>query len=266
MKPAFVSFVLRSTVFCCGLMPLFAQGILIAHEGFDYPLGISISSGTLGSAGADGWTNSWSFSTYTGEIVSGLNLAGVSSSGNALKVTRNNTGFLYRRFDSLSAGTYYMSMMFLRNDAANTASGENLQVRIQNETGSTTSTGWDIALGTSSTEQSSILFNGGTTTTGAAAYVWNDINLMLAKMTVDGSGNASVWMSIYSAGDTVPTDESGIVWEVSNTGDVGTTGFAAGLQMVIPSSIEAITIDEIRVGTTLGDVANPRRLRLVILH
>ncbi len=231
------------------------QGALIVSENFDYTLGSAIASGgTLGTAGTDGWTNSWSFSTYTGQIVSGLSMSGVDSSGNALKVTRNNTGYLYRRFDSLTAGTYYFSMLFLRSDAANLASSENLLLRIQNETGSTAATGWDVAMGTSSTEGSSVFFNGGSAVNGTDVYTWNDTAFMLAKLTVAANGDATIWESIYKAGDTIPTDEGSIVWAVTSSGNVGTTGFAAGLQLVLPSGIESIAIDEIKVGTQLGDV------------
>jgi len=261
-----VSQVKGLVVLCALAGSLSLQGELLVYENFDYASGTAIASGgTLGTAGENGWANSWSFSTYTGEIVGGLNLSGLVSSGNALKVTRNNTGYLYRRFDSLSAGTYYFSMMFLRNDAANGAASENLLLRIQNETGLTTATGWSAALGTTSTEEASVVINGTTAVTGTEVYTWDATNLMLAKMTVDGSGNATLWHSIYSEGDVIPADESGVVWQASTSENVG-SGFAAGLQLVMPSGIEAITIDEFRVATTFRDAVNSRQLGLFILR
>ncbi len=226
---------------------------LLVYDNFDYPLGTMIDTNeTLGSA-TNGFDNAWLFAGHTGEIVSNLVFSGVESSGNALKLTYNDAGYLFRGMSrSLTDGTYYMSCLFYRNDTDNGGS-ENwrweLKHAISHASGPGSST--KIFAGSTSGEQVQLQVDGDSFQTGSPTYNVGSPVLMLLKFTIDNSGSEMASMKWYNSGDAVPTNDVGIVWDAASTGEFSGGG---GWKFTLPSLIGTMVIDEFRLGRALADV------------
>ena len=233
-----------------------AMGALIVSDNFDYPLGTTIVAGeTLGDAG-DGFLNAWKFTTHSGEVVGNLNFPGVESSGNALKVTRNTGGSLFRGMDHSPAGTYYISMIFYRNDT-NNGGGENWRLELRHSAGYSGIDGSSVKyqVGSSSLELAEAKAAGAASSSyGTTAYAIGSPVFVLAKVEISGSGADTVSMKWYNTLDLVPTADSGIVWDAVSTGEFVA---GAGWKLILPTYIGTMTIDEFRVGTELADVVPP---------
>ena len=229
-----------------------SMGALVVSDNFDYALGTTIAAGgTLGTAG-DGFLNAWKFTTHSGEVVGGLNFSGVESSGNALKVTRNTGGSLFRGLSSPVPGTYFQSMIFSRNDT-NNGGGENWRLELRHSAGysgiETSSVKYQV--GASSGELAEVKAAGAGSSYGTTAYAIGSPVFMLSKVVISASGADTASMVFYNPGDVVPTTESGIVWDATSTGEFVA---GAGWKLILPSYIGTMTIDEFRVGTELVDV------------
>jgi len=243
-----------------------AMGALVAYDNFDYALGTTVApGGTLGTA-ENGFSNAWKFQDpgLSGEVVSGLEFTGVESSGNALKLSNDSSGrYLFRGMDSaLSAGTYYMGMLFYRDDF-NGGGSENWSWQLKNSSSYTygPGSGTKVTFGSTSGEQASILVDGGTTGTGTPLYNVGSTVFMLSKLTISDSGSETASMKWYNTGDSVPVSDSGIAWDATSTGEF--TG-GAGWKFNLPSYIQSMVIDEFKLGTEITDVVpEPATLGLV---
>lgn len=234
----------------CLFMISSAAGALIAYDSFDYPLGTLIADGgTLGSA-TNGFLNAWKFSGYTGEVVGSISFSG---SGNALKVDRNDGGYLFRGMDgSLSAGTYYMSMVFYRDDY-NSGGSENwfwqLKHAASYSTGPTSST--KLMAGSTSSELVNLQVAGDSAQSGTESYAVGSPVMMLLKFTIDDVGAESASMKWYFDGGVIPEDAGDIEWDAVSSGS-----FSGGIgwRLVLPENIPSMMIDEFRLATELADV------------
>ncbi|QHI69102.1 sialidase family protein [Tichowtungia aerotolerans] len=242
-----------------------ARGSLLVHDNFNYAANTVVAPGeTLGSA-ADGFSNPWKFSGYSGEVVAGLEFPGVESSGNALKVCYEGAGYLFRGMaSSLSAGTYYMSMIFFRDDADD-GGGENWRWELRHA-GSYASgpiSSIKTSLGSTSGEQVNLQVAGDVFQVGVATYKPGTPVFMLAKIAIDDFGAETASMKWYRFGEPLPVVESGIVWDATGIGEF--TG-GSGWNFVLNSNIPEITIDEFRLGTELSDVIPVSPLNLPPAH
>ena len=243
-----------------------AMGALVAYDNFDYALGTTIAAGgTLGSA-TNGFSNAWKFQDpgLSGEVVSGLAFTGVESSGNALKLSNDSNGrYLFRGMPSaLSEGTYYMGMLFYRNDS-NGGGSENWSWELKNSSSYTYGPGSStkVTIGSTSGEQASILVAGGATGTGTPTYNVGSTVFMLAKIVISDSGSETASMKWYNTGDTVPVQDSGIAWDATSTGEFSG---GAGWKFNLPKYLSPMTIDEFKLGTEITDVVpEPATLGLV---
>ncbi len=233
-----------------------AMGALVAYDNFDYALGTTIvPGGTLGVA-ENGFSNAWKFQDpgLSGEVVSGLGFAGVESSGNALKISNDDSGrYLFRGMNSaLSAGTYYLSMLFYRDDF-NGGGSENWSLQLKHSSSYTfgPDSGSKATFGSTSGEQASVLVDAGATGTGTATYNVGSAVFMLTKLTISDSGSETASMKWYNTGDSVPASDSGIAWDATSTGEF--TG-GAGWRFNLPTYIQSMTIDEFKLGTEITDV------------
>ena len=230
-----------------------ATGALLVHDNFDYALDATIAAGgTLGFA-ADGFSNAWKFDGYSGEVVAGLEFTGVQSSGNALKISNDTAGYLFRGMTApLTAGTYYMSSIFFRDDV-NDGGGENWrwEVRHASSHSSGPISSIKVSLGSTSGEQVNLQVAGDSFQVGSAVYSIGTPVFMLARITVDDSGAETASMKWYNFGDTLPTVDSGIAWDATSTGAF--TG-GSGWKLVMNVNNTEFTVDEFRMGTELADV------------
>ncbi|MGE4489807.1 MAG: LamG-like jellyroll fold domain-containing protein [Kiritimatiellales bacterium] len=237
--------------FTCGCSSVYGE--LLAYDSFDYRLGTAIQpGGTLGGA-EQGFANAWLFTGYAGEIVAPLEFPGIAGSGNALRFSRNDGGLLFRGMDrELSAGTYYMSMIFLRTDADNGGS-ENWSIKLQSEASHSAGPASAALLtaGTTSAELPQLKVGSGDLQTGSSAYAIGTPVFMLLKFSIDDNGSESAALKWYNDGDRPPTDESEISWDVTAEGEFSG---GAGWKIGLPAYIGAMTIDEFRLGTELADV------------
>jgi len=238
------------------LMVSSATGALLVHDNFDYTLGTTIAAGgTLGSA-TNGFENAWKFDAggLAGEVVAGLEFKGVGSSGNALKLSNGGSGhWLFRGLtDTLTSDTYYVSMLFYRDDA-NDFGSENWSWELKHSSSYSSGPGSStkVELGSTSGELVEVNVAGGPTGTGTATYNVGSIVFMLAKLTISDSGSETAWMKWYDIGSTVPEIDNGIAWDASSTGEF--TG-GKGWKFNLPANITSVTIDEFRLGTELADV------------
>jgi len=243
---------IRMTVAGFLFAALSSMGALIAYDNFEYTLGTTIAAGgTLGEANTNGFLNAWKFTTHSGEVVSGLEFNGVASSGNALRITRNTGGSVFRGLSNPVPGTYYQSMIFYRNDT-NDSGSENWQLQLIHSAAHSNieSSGVKYSVGATSDEKANIVI-GGVASSGTAQYSIGSPVFMLSKVEISDTGAETVSMKFYNSGDTVPTSDSGIVWDAVHTGEF-TAG--AGWKLILPSNIPNMTIDEFRIGTELIDV------------
>jgi len=242
-----------------------ARGVLIAFDSFEYVSGTTIAAGgTLGDANTNGFLNAWKFTTHSGEVVGGLEFNGVASSGNALRITRNTGGSVFRGLSSPVPGTYYQSMIFYRNDT-NDSGSENWRLELIHSAAHSNieSSGVKYSVGATSDEKANIVI-GGVASSGTAQYSMGSPVFMLSKVEISDTGAETVSMKFYNSGDPLPTSDSGIVWDAVHTGEF-TAG--SGWKLILPANIPDMTIDEFRMGTELGDVVpRMKRLGLVIIH
>ncbi|QHI69101.1 hypothetical protein [Tichowtungia aerotolerans] len=242
------------TVACVLFLVSSAMGTLVAWDNFDYPLGTTVAAGgTLGAESTNGFNNAWKFTTHSGEVVDNLEFPGVASSGNALKVTRNTGGSLFRGMSSSPAGTYYVSMIFFRNDT-NDGGGENWRLELRHSASysgiETSSIKYQI--GSSSTELAEAKAAGASASSyGTKAYAVGSPVFVLAKVEISDSGSDTVSMKWYNSLDLVPTSDSGIEWDAVSVGEFVA---GAGWKLILPLYIGEMIIDEFRVGTELVDV------------
>ncbi len=239
-------------VFCCMKM-LSADAELLVYESFEYHLGGTVQpGGTLGGT-EQGFTNAWLFTGYNGEIVSPLGFDGIESSGNALKITRNDGGSLFRGLDrQLPSGIYYTGMIFLRTDADN-GGYENWSLQLKSDSSHASGSGSTslLTVGATSLELASLKIGTGTAQTGTNAYVIGSPVFMLARFTISSNGEETASMKWYNPGDALPSDESTIVWDATVSGEFSG---GSGWSLILPSYIGFMTIDEFRLGTELMDV------------
>ncbi|QHI69100.1 SGNH/GDSL hydrolase family protein [Tichowtungia aerotolerans] len=230
------------------------RGVLIASDNFDYMLGTVIASGgTLGNAGESGFLNEWKFSAHSGEVVENLNFPGVESSGNALKIIRNNSGSLFRGMRAPLTGAYYVGMIFVRNDIDN-GGGENWRLELRHSAGyaGIEASSVKYQIGSSSTELAEVKAAGATASSyGTKAYGIGSPVYVLAKVEMSDSGPDTVSMKWYDVFDEFPAKESGIVWDAVSSGEFAP---GAGWKLILPSHIDEMIIDEFRVGTEFADV------------
>jgi len=234
-----------------------ARGILIAHDNFDYPTNsVIVPGGTLGVA-ENGFSNAWKFQDpgLSGEVVSGLEFTGVESSGNALKISNDDNGrWLFRGMENaLTSGTYYLSLLFYRNDF-NGGGSENwsLELKHSSSYSSGPSSSTKVSVGSTSGEQANILVAAGATGTGTRTYTLGSTVFMLAKITISDSGAETASMKWYNHGDSLPVDEASISWDATSTGEF--TG-GAGWKFNLPKYIQSMVIDEFKLGTEFSDVS-----------
>ncbi len=227
-------------------------GKLIAYDGFDYPPGTLIASnGTLGVFGENGFSTPWKFDTHTGEVVSNLVFSGLASSGNALKITRNGAGWIFRGMeDSLTAGTYYLSLLFYRDDPDNGGS-ENWRLMLKHAKSTPVGASTKITAGSTSDELVSLQVAGDVAQTGPVACAIGSPVLMLLKFTIDDDGAETASMKWYNPGDPLPAADQGIAWDAAGSGEF--TG-GGGWQFLLPANIGSMIIDEFRLGTSLPAV------------
>ncbi len=232
-----------------------ALGELIARDSFDYTLGTVVADGGVLGSAENGFCGGWAFSGLTGEVVGNLACGGVKSTGNALKISNvtNASGYLFRGMDSsLPAGTYYMSMVFYRDDT-NGGGGENWSWTLKSSSSYTagpTSTNL-ISAGNTSTEQASVTAYGGSAQSGTATYTVTNTGFMLLKFMIQTNGSETASIKIFNNGEDVPVVDSGISWDATSTGSFSG---GAGWRFTLPASIPVMTLDEFRLGTELEDV------------
>jgi len=231
-----------------------AMGTLVAYDNFNYTLGTTIAAGgTLGSV-ENGFANAWKFDStgLSGEVVSGLGFAGVESSGSALKISNGEAGkYLFRGLtDTLTSGSYYMSMLFFRDDA-NGGGSENWSWQLKHSSSYSSGPGGSTkaTFGSTSGEQASVLVAGGSSGTGVVTYNVGSTVFMLAKFTISDSGSETASMKWYNTGDTVPTSDP--TWDATSTGEFSG---GKGWRFNLPAFIQSMTIDEFKMGTELVDV------------
>jgi len=229
-----------------------SMGAVIAYDNFEYTLGTTIAAGgTLGDANTNGFLNAWKFTGHSGEVVRGLEFNGVAFSGNALRITRNAGGSVFRGLSSPVSGTYYQSMIFYRNDT-NESGSENWRWELKHSAAHAQidSSSTKYSIGATSDEKANIVM-GSTSASGTAQYSMGSPVFMLSKVEISDTGAETVSMKFYNSGDPLPRSDSAIVWDAVHTGEF-TAG--SGWKLILPSNIPNMTIDEFRMGTELIDV------------
>lgn len=237
------------------MMVLSASGTLVAVDNFDYAIDTAIApGGTIGEANTNGFSNAWKISGYSGTVVENLTFPGVESSGAALKLNYDSAGYLFRGMtDSLAAGTYYMSMIFYRDDVDNGGS-ENWrwELRHSSSYSSGPTSGTKVVAGSTSGEAANILVAGDSYQSGVNTYDIGSTVFMLVKFVIDDSGSETASMKWYNYWDEVPGDDSEIVWDATSTGEFSG---GSGWKLTLGSYNTSFTVDEFRFGTTFADVA-----------
>ena len=229
----------------------YTQGELIAAESFDYPLGTVINAGDRLGDGIDGFAAAWQFEVNSGEIVSNLTFPGLASSGNALRLIRNDSGWLFRGLDEyLTEGTYYFSFLFRRDDSNNDGS-ENWRWLIKHAKSTPVGASTKIAAGSTSVELTSLIVTGDSAQAGTVPYLLSEPALMLLRFTIDDDGAETASMKWYHSSDALPSDDQQIVWDVNSAGEFSGGG---GWQLILPANIPAMIIDEFRMGSSLSSV------------
>jgi|GEM_PF-1647925 len=278
MKAPHRSFPIGFAAFLISLLP--AQGALLVYEGFNYAQADNTSiDGT--ATNATGLSGNYAVSN-SGAAVSNYRTSGLSfgssffaSSGGALNQRANNGGTSYAGATLNTAsvsGDLWGSYLF--NYDAVTSSQTTGQVRLNESATANSSTDWfgvssDI---TTTTRRPAITYDGSTTEQASATYTAGTTYLLLSKYTNVGAslsagtpGEASLWLFSQSNYEDWAADggtEAGLDTFADATATAiatsGTFDFNQSLQSAFYSagstSSSAYT-DEIRYGTTLGDVA-----------
>lgn len=279
MKAFLLSLCLGSTVFLGLLLPL--QADLLVYEGFNYVLADNSSMSGVTST-ATGLTGTYSVSN-TGSAVTYFNNSGLSfgsnflsTSGGALNQRSINAGttFTGAALNTASvSGDLWSSYLFNYAEisgAINTTG----QVRLNTSNTGSSSTDWFSVASdvTTSTQSPQISYNGSTTTSTYFGYSANTTYLLLSKFTNVGStlsvgtpGAASLWIFTQANYDnwvTAGSVEAQLSTYANGTATTsatsGTYDFSGSLQYVFyngnASNVSSLFIDEVRYGTTLGDV------------
>jgi hypothetical protein len=237
----------------------------LVYEGFDY------SSPSLeGQSGGTGWGLNWSTNIYASPIgASSLSYGSLNTSGKSVTFGPASATTVYTRQlastlgSSASGGTLWVSMLYL-----NTASSTTAEARIGFYSGmiadssnpsstATSSAGTtqvvDLGRAASGVDQIS-LYNGSTiVSSGVATPRGSSADFLLLKFTLDGgvgTDTLNLWVNPdISLGE-------GLLGSAQASWTTANLDLINGLRFQT-STTGGFRIDEIRVGTTFGDVTVP---------
>jgi len=236
-------------------IPALGRAALLAYEPFDTVGGVALAgANSSASSGFNGnWVNNGNFTASTG--TSSLNYPPSTAVFTPIGkcATQGGTGTsqgdYYRTLgstfgDSQGAQTVWMS--FLMNSQGRAYNGF---LYLNSTSGFQIGTGWTGA-GASGIGNYSVFRNsgsGGTTTGNGGQVPLNTTKLLVVKLTFSGDSNVdTARLFINPANGPAPTDSMAVSTLTGlNFGDIDRVGMHWGA----PS-----TLDEIRIGTTYGDV------------
>ncbi len=222
---------------------------VIAYEPFNYSL---LATGT--NATGTGFTGSW---TGSGSIVAGQTYTGLPVTNSALSSASGTRQFVSFA-NSLSNGTKYVSFLFKKTATGDPGATINGVYFPNGGTGlffgfgfgAASSTQGRLGVGTIVTTGTASLNTATVKTTSPSLQTYGTLYFVVLKIDFNTSG-ANDTVTVYinpTANSSVPVvsaDQTAL-----NTLDVGTiTGIG------LNSAATSLTIDEIRVGDTYGDVA-----------
>lgn len=237
-----------------------SEATLLVYEGFDYPVGSLNGQGVAG----DGWVGAWSSSANYDVVTSSLamaNLPFVSTGGSI--IGHNTANRAFNGVDFAQEGVYYVSYIVQRTGwGATDGGGEAFDFHLR-----TTSYARAAAVGISSSETFETIELGNAVRAGDAATT--NSYFLVAKVVTHATAADEIFLKAYSTADTVDISEA-TSWTV--TGDTeecdllsnmitlwaGTDDDADGLYQA--------AIDEIRIGTTWGDVVPEQIISDLIVY
>ncbi|WP_432799949.1 hypothetical protein [Poriferisphaera sp. WC338] len=246
------SAMIACTAMCVCLTSYATAGVIVS-ESFEYNTGTVYTKN-----GGIGWGGAWSGPTNNStSLVVDQNPVTPPASygspvGNHVLITANgHTGRIERSLASAidlnptQTTTYYMSMLFRRDDNAPTNGSENSTFfRLENSSNSTL-----VYVGQSSSEAVEVKIGNDKVTAASGTVGVGVDTLLVMKLTLSPSGqNDTLQASLFT---TDPVTES---WQYSATDDASGTivQFAIGQ----PRFAEQLAVDEIRIGTTFDDVTS----------
>jgi hypothetical protein len=281
--------ILYFVLLAIGLMsqPVFAT--LIAYEGFDYDQADGVLSGRNGGTGWDtAWTNNTGVNqnifltndntsiptppnpySPTGDRISkpgvaNTSFATTSRNFNGVINTANDTGL-----NMGINGTLYLSYAWIKNENGGNA-GDNIEIGLH-----------DAAFGTryvragstsgSATAADAHFLVGGTSAAVAAGDIYDTIAFgtiyyTVIKVTANATGDDMVQVSNFTLSNPVPLSEP-ITWQKTTILPAADTVNLNRFSFIIGMNAR-VQFDEIRVGTTWGDVAGipePNSVALLLL-
>jgi hypothetical protein len=239
-----------------------SQAALIAYEGFDYTEADGTSVGGLN--GGTGWDEAYPTPNPAGiTLRSGLSRVGITSVGKAMQYSASATltanGRNWEAAVPAGASTYYYS--FLINPITNGSGGYSRGTfgLLQNGSGSDNQNGYGIRYDNSGT---SLIINAQSSAQAPGTNInfgptgWGDTYLVVGKLDVNSSGTTTNSIWVYPSSATLPTSEAGLGVAMSSvTGSTGTV-FPAMYGRAFGGT-QLTGFDEIRIGTTAGDVGIP---------
>lgn len=249
-----------------GVLAAASQGVLIVHEGFDYTVGTTLTSidgkGTDANGGT-GWNGAWNnvrTDTNVAGLVSSLSATAGGGVGAASRVNVNNSG---RTFDGAPYnvnGQVLWFSMIVSDFYANPTNNQ----RVMLFTSGSSSSGFGVEMQGTTTAPNYVAKIGGTLgTTLVTGDGSSDFILGRFVNNTAGTGGydtLSLWL---------PTLAQLTAYKTS--GDLADLGTAATASVVTgpvfgPTSgvllrsngpTTTYTLDELRIGTLIGDVAIP---------
>ncbi|MFW5894240.1 MAG: PEP-CTERM sorting domain-containing protein [Verrucomicrobiota bacterium] len=261
-----------------------ASAALIAYEGFDYDSPLSNGDGLGSSNGGTGWTEGWnSIGASTGEYFTpGLSHSGLESSGGGV-IWKFRNGGDGRAYDATAGGTVDLSQpgseswfsFLVQQDTAPTTGNGRLVNFYTGSAGS--NNGFGVTFLTDGSIAARITGNNGTSSTetmgfGDAVYDSNgnltggtfgsgELSLIIGRLNFGGgtTGDDDTTLDLWLN----PNDFSSVAAlgtaDATNTrtvADLGNYSFGSSTEMYLRTNDrdEPVNFDEIRLGTTLGDV------------
>jgi hypothetical protein len=248
-----------------------ANAAPIAYEGFNYSSGAVLDA----ASGGTGWGLNWSKTSVIGGTTAASSLSYTDSSSNSLSTSGGSAVFgpsnpastlVYMRQLSSTlgasavSGTVWASLLYLNASTSTTAEarfGFYSAVVADSTATTNTATGGatqvvDVGRAASGSDVIS-LYNGSTiNSTGVATPRGSSADFLLLKFALNGTSAAdtvSLWVNPSLSGGEAGLGSAQATWNTSDLDPIN------GIRLQTPATSGIVDIDEIRVGTTLADVA-----------
>lgn len=231
-----------------------AQAALLAYEGFNY----TEADGTslAGLNGGTGFNTAWPTPANSVTLAPGLSFTGsLPSAGKAGRWGASANVGVGRQYNGggsitpVSGSTTYWYSLLVQPVSVGGSQGTLIPFR--SSTSGDGQNGWGVRLNNTGT------FVAWTPTQAAgapsAAITGGTTYLILGRLDLTTTGGTnSIW--VYANGATLPTSEAGLGAATSSMSQANTTGMFQLSGRSFSGNSAGLPWDEVRVGTTLGDV------------